>query len=134
LVGSSQNSVLTLAFDCLVRAPNFSSIKVCIPELEWFLDWCDLLQLWNVAFCYRQYSHQKFGVLWIKDHGSMNEWKLWLCAIFVNILTPVCTCPVFLGHTTHYHVSWLEYFKKALHMYVPPSLIRTIRFSEHGFG
>ena len=49
--------------------------------------------------------HWKFGVLQIKVHGSMmREDRNFV--IPVNILTAVCVRPVFLGHTTHYYVSW----------------------------
>ena len=76
---SSQILTFIFAFGCPARVPNFSSIKWCIPELEWFLclykkkkkkkmknknrnfdhsylgnSWCNLLQLWNVASYYRQ--------------------------------------------------------------------------------
>ena len=74
---SSQNLLIIFAFGCTARAPNFRSIEVCIPELQWFLclcekkkktknknwnfghsylenGWRDLLQLRHVASCYRR--------------------------------------------------------------------------------
>jgi len=53
-----QNLVLIFAFGCPACAPNFSSIKACIPELEWFLCLCEKkrkkneklkLKLWSLV-------------------------------------------------------------------------------------
>ena len=41
LVRLSPNLVLTFTFSCPTCVPNFSSIELCVPELEQFLWLCE---------------------------------------------------------------------------------------------
>ena len=54
LVGSSPNLVLVFTFSCPTHVPNFSLIKACIPELEWFLKRRKKLKLWSIVSQKRQ--------------------------------------------------------------------------------
>ena len=79
--------------------------------------WCNLLQLWNVTSYYRRSFPPQ---IWCSSDKRSRIYECVKIATFVipvNILTPVCACPVFLGRTTHYSVSFLFFIFMSWYTY-----------------
>ena len=75
----------------------------------------------SLLICWR--LHHEFGVVWTGDHRLTNARKLILCYSYYYTHV-VCARPVFLGHTTHYCVSWSSqiFFCKLTCMHFSSSL------------
>ena len=78
-----------------------SHISVMLRKIFFIFEMWPLLSVGNL--------HCKFGAIRIRHHGATYAWKLQLCC-FCQYTHSVYVHPIFLGRTTHYHVSWLVNF------------------------
>ena len=116
--------VVIFAFRPPIHVPNFSWIEACI---QWFLQSVQIDEqekmkkflCWLISQKWLEgsYSNFEWGLLCMKANTTVNlilfGWditEIRMCenrnfVLPVNILT-LLAHTVFLGHTTHYHVSW----------------------------
>ena len=98
------NNVITsygFFFVCAKRRKKHESLLTYISEKAYVF-----LQIWYVV-CLGRQLHSSFGIHQIKDHTITYEFVKIATLLFCLYTHVVCARPFFLGHTSHYHVSWL---------------------------